>query len=379
MRDSREVPRDDFTAPSLSFRRILIAWTLYGCVVGLQQNLSASVRGDPMPFWAGFGLQLPQAWIWAALTPAILSLAARFPLRGPGWPRRLLLHVAVSAVFVFVVELAFELYLPWFPWPTRTPLVRRTLTLFALWATADSMLYWVVLAIGHVQQEAARVTAKARREAVLEEQLTHARLDALALRLQPHFLFNTLHAISTLVLESPKDANRMIARLSELLRLTLNRTRSPFVPLQQELELLEHYIALQELRFGDHLSIRLTVPPGVGSSAVPALLLQPIVENAVRHAIGAGNRAARVDIDVRREANHLRFDVQDNGSGFRTDDGSVEEGEGLRNTRARLREAYGDRHRFIVADSTLGGASVTIELPIESVAADGADGRARVE
>jgi len=372
MPDSRDVTAEGYAPPRFSARQVVIAWTLYGCVTAVQEDIAAALRGIPIPFWQGFGLQLPQAWIWAALTPVILRLGARFPLRGPGWPWRLLLHVAVSSVFVLMIHLVYEAYLPLL-WPQSAPLLKRTLSVYVLWVTADSMLYWVVLAIGHVKQEAARVAAKARREAVLEEHLARARLDALTLRLQPHFLFNTLHAISALVLERPKDANRMIARLSDLLRLTLSRTRTPFVPLRQELELLEHYIALQELRFGDHLSVNLVVSSDVSGGTVPALLLQPIVENAVRHAIGEGEQAARVDIVVGRVGNSLRLEVSDNGPGFRGGEGTLEEGEGLRNTRARLQEAYGDRQRLVLANGAAGGASVTIELPIEPAAPDGPD------
>jgi signal transduction histidine kinase len=313
----------------------------------------------------GFALDMPKVWIWAAMSPLILRLARRYPLHGPGWPARLLLHTVLSALFVLVGYLAFEIYYPWFPWPVDQPLMARTLRFFALSAVTDSLLYWVVLAFGHVEQEAARAVARERRATVLEEQLSRARLDALTVRLQPHFLFNTLHAISTLVLESPRNANRMITRLSDMLRLTLSRTRTPFVPLHQELELLEHYIAIQDLRFGDHLSINLTVAGDATSATVPALLLQPIVENAVRHAIGAGNPEARVDIEIRRVGDRLRLEVHDNGPGFKRDMAGLEEGEGLRNTRARLREAYGEHQLFALADRPEGGASVTIELPIE--------------
>jgi two-component system LytT family sensor kinase len=203
MPDSRELTEDGHTGTGFSFRRILLAWTVYGCLISLQQDVAASINGYPIPLWMGFALQFPQAWIWAAFTPVILRLARRFPLRGPGWSLRLMLHVMLSGVCVFVAYLAYEIYLPWFPWPQNTPLVTRTLQLFAVEALADSMLYWIVLAIGHVQQEAARAAAQAHREVVLEEQLSRARLDALTLRLQPYFLFNTLHAISALVTESP--------------------------------------------------------------------------------------------------------------------------------------------------------------------------------
>jgi two-component system, LytTR family, sensor kinase len=363
MRNSPAVTREGGPARVVTPAGIFIAWTLFGCVGALQDYLTQAMKGDPMPFWAGLALQLPPAWIWALYTPLILRLAHRFPLRGAGWPRRLLLHVGISTLLVLVTHVAFAFIQGLFPGQTG-PLVERTLRVFVLWVAADSMLYWVVLAIGHVEAESARVAETARHEAAMEKQLARARLDALTLRLQPHFLFNSLHAISALVLESPRDANRMITRLSDLLRLTLNRTRSSFVPLDQELDLLGHYIALQELRFGDHLSIKLTVSPDVGNAEVPALLLQPIVENAVRHAIGEGGRAARVDVFARRSANRLHLEVQDNGPGFEKAGTAVEEGEGLRNTRERLREAYGADQSLTLAASPSGGASVTITLPI---------------
>jgi two-component system, LytTR family, sensor kinase len=347
---------------ALTVRRILIAWAIYGCVASLQQDLSSSIRGMSISLWMGFALQLPQTALWAAFTPLILWLGRRFPLRGSGWPKRLLLHVGFSAVLVFAVHLTFELYLPWFPWPQSGTLITRTLDVFGLWAIADSMLYWVVLAIGHVQQVTEENRARQRRQVVLEEQLARARLDALTHRLQPHFLFNTLHAISSLVLEHPAAANEMLVRLSDLLRLTLSCTETPFVPLDQELELLEHYLALQEMRFGDRLVIELAVASGTPSALVPALLLQPLVENAVRHAIAGGARPARVRIGIGAAGVRLCCTVEDNGPGFR--DG-FEEGEGLRNTRARLAEAYGDRQELLLGAGRDGGASVTITIPVE--------------
>ncbi len=355
------------------FWRFAIGWTIYGVIASLQQDVSASIRGTPIPLWMGFALQLPQVCLWAAFTPLILKLGARFPLRGPGWPRRVLLHVAASGAVVLTIHLVFEIYLPWFPWEQSGSLITRTLDLFGIWAVADSMLYWVVLAIGHVQQEAARAAARERHEAVLEQQLARARFDALTLRLQPHFLFNTLHAISALVLDQPAAANSMIVRLSDLLRLTLRRTQSPFVPLRHELELVEHYLAIQQLRFGERLVVDVVVPPGLDDVNVPALLLQPLVENAVRHAIAGGAPVARVGITVELRGDRIRLSVADNGPGFGAD---VDEGEGLRNTRARLAEGYGGQQHMELGKSGSGGAEVIIEIPADAVGDDdpGADG-----
>ncbi len=366
MPDVAEREFHDLPGPGGRFitgRRIVVAWAIFGCISSLQTALSSSIHGYPIPLWMGFALQMPQIVVWAALTPLILWLGRRFPLRGAGWPARLLLHIAAGGFCVLLEQLAFEIYLPWFPWPQPVPFMTRTLQQFGLWAVADSLLYWVVLAIGHVEQEARRVVAKERQRSMLMSQLSRARLDALTIRLQPHFLFNTLHAISSLVLEKPREANRMIARLSELLRLTLHRTRSPFVPLHQELELLEHYIALQEMRFGDRLQISMTVDADTPMVDVPALLLQPIVENAVRYADCSPAGAPRVDILVRRTSDRLRLEVRDNGPGFPVVGSVIQEGEGLRNTRARLQEAYGDRQVFSLGSNAVGGATVIIEIP----------------
>jgi LytS/YehU family sensor histidine kinase len=198
----------------------------------------------------------------------------------------------------------------------------------------------------------------------LETQLVQARLDALGARLQPHFLFNTLHAISALVLEDAKAANRMITRLSELLRLTLSRSRTPLVPLEHELELLDHYVAIQEVRFSDKLEVRVAMEAGTAQAPVPSLLLQPLVENAIRHAIGGGHGAAVVEIRISRIPGGLRLEVRDNGPGFDAEAPSNAAGEGIRNTRERLEQLYGHRGRLLLQNGIPRGAVATIELPL---------------
>jgi LytS/YehU family sensor histidine kinase len=192
-----------------------------------------------------------------------------------------------------------------------------------------------------------------------------ARLDVLSGQLQPHFLFNTLHTISAFVLEDPKQANRMITRLSELLRHSFSREHGPLVTLEEELELLDHYVAIQEARFGDRLKVTFRVEAGTGAAKVPTFLLQPLVENAIRHGAALQGGVAEVEIAAVRAGDRLRLEVRDNGPGIpvvagRNGGGG---GVGIANTCARLAQLYGTGHRFELGNAPAGGAVATVEIP----------------
>jgi LytS/YehU family sensor histidine kinase len=221
----------------------------------------------------------------------------------------------------------------------------------AMYWTFNLLVYAMVAGLYH-----------AWRAARLEMQLVQARLDALVGQLQPHFLFNTLHTISAFVLEDPKQANRMITRLSELLRQSFNRERGPLVTLEEEFELLDHYVAIQEARFGDRLRVTFRVDPRAASAVVPTLLLQPLVENAIRHGVVPNGAVAEIEIAAIREGDRLHLEVRDNGPGL--NGRSRGAGLGLANTRARLLELYGPGHRFELTNAPApGGAVATIDIP----------------
>src|SRR6266487_3042720 len=189
--------------------------------------------------------------------------------------------------------------------------------LFAMYWTFNLLVYAMVAGLYH-----------AWRASRLEMQLVQARLDALVGQLQPHFLFNTLHTISAFVLEDPKQANRMITRLSELLRQSFNRDRGPLVTLEQELELLDHYVAIQEARFGDRLRVTFRVDPRAAAAVIPTLLLQPLVENAIRHGAVPNGGIAEVEIAAIRAGDLLHLEVRDNGPGFSADANGSRNGSG---------------------------------------------------
>jgi LytS/YehU family sensor histidine kinase len=228
----------------------------------------------------------------------------------------------------------------------------------------DSRLlaYLCIVTVSQAARHAVLSRQRGLRTRELEALLARAELQLLKLQLQPHFLFNALNAIAELAHNDPNNADLLIARLGHLLRLSLEQTGHQVIPLHQELRILQAYLDIEQTRFEDRLAVRTDMPPEVLEAGVPALLLQPLVENAIRH--GASPRTGRGEVAVRgsREGDRLRLEVRDTGSGF-PPGGQCREGLGLRNTRARLRQLYGPEQEFVLSNDPRGGAVVTIALP----------------
>jgi two-component system LytT family sensor kinase len=227
------------------------------------------------------------------------------------------------------------------------------------------MTYTTVVGFTYALGYHREVQARAVREAQLQTRLMEARLKTLEAELHPHFLFNTLHAISTLVHTNPESADRMISRLSDLLRLTFDRTGAARVPLQEELEFLQKYLEIEQTRFQDRLTVRYEIDPLTLDADVPRLILQPIVENAIKHGVSPRSGPGLVQITSRTEGNRLWLEVRDNGAGlsgsartqFRT-------GVGLANTRDRLECLYGEAQKLEFSERD-GGLTVRIGLPLQ--------------
>lgn len=222
-------------------------------------------------------------------------------------------------------------------------------------------LYGLIVAAERALAFAARARERELAASRLESHLHRARLENLRAQLRPHFLFNALHAISALMGRDLRRARQMMAQLSELLRLSLEGGDEHLVALSRELETLTAYVALQELRFGDRLDVAVDVEPSVRDLPVPRILLQPLVENCIHHALERRSGSCRVGVEARRRDDRLVLRVADDGPGFgerRT------EGVGLGNTRARLAALYGDAATLRTANRPTGGAEVTVELPV---------------
>ena len=229
------------------------------------------------------------------------------------------------------------------------------------------ILYWIVV-FGHSGWHYyQRFRERELQTMQLQRELSDAKLEALRMQLNPHFLFNTLHAISALIHENPEAADRVLARLSELLRLSLDQTKAQEVPLREELAFLDRYLEIEQTRFSDRLSIDKEIAPETQEALVPYLILQPLVENAIRHGIEPREEHGKLAIRARRNNGSLELQVTDNGAGLPDKgDRSVREGIGLSNTRSRLRHLYGDKSRLELVSAQGGGLEARIEIPFHT-------------
>lgn len=234
------------------------------------------------------------------------------------------------------------------------------------------VLYWVVVLVFYLVEYYRRYQHGVVHAAHLNGELAQAQLRWLKSRLHPHFLFNTLHTISALVREDPETAERMIARLSDLLRLALRDSAMQEVELRQELEYLDIYLDIERVRFDDRLSVRFDIQPDTARALVPGLLLQPIVENAIRHGIGGRTGQGVIRIQSSREGSRLCLSVVDNGVGLRTaTDEDVREGVGLSSVRGRLERLYGRSHSLVLRNLPAGGMEARITFPFISTETQG--------
>jgi LytS/YehU family sensor histidine kinase len=233
----------------------------------------------------------------------------------------------------------------------------------------DVMWYAVIVTFVYLFDEYRESRDHEVRTAQLEARLAQAQLHALRLQLQPHFLFNTLNTISSVLYDDPRTADEMIARLSELLRATLRTSGRQEVTLEEELWFLDLYVDIMRARFDEKLVVALDVDPAAREALVPQLLLQPLVENAIKH--GAGPRAtASIDVRARRDGDGLVLEVRDHGPGLGADASPAGHGVGLTNTMERLERLYGAGHGLTFREADGGGLSVGIRIPFRSAAAD---------
>jgi two-component system LytT family sensor kinase len=303
----------------------------------------------------------------------ILPAARRFPLWGSMWKPHLPLHVLALLDFSALKTLTM--------WGLRIPLwyaaglgsydYGAMLYRFPMEAANDVFGYF--LFVGIVQFWDAWVARQERelREARLEAALHETRLQALQGQLQPHFLFNTLNTISSVMYADPAQADRLISRLSDLLRSSLSAPERPEVGLEEELDILDRYVELMSARFGDRMTVEVSVAPNARESMVPVFLLQPLVENAIHHGVARRSGPGRIDISVERVGPKLRIVVADDGPGIDGDPAAaVGKGVGLRNTRERLAHLYGGVASLHLQNGEAQGLQVFVELPFRAASKD---------
>jgi len=356
------------TSDRAATRFLIVAALLFGLVLGaletLQQfawyalrEVKIDVANTTLNTFVPWLLLLP-------FLPLVVRLAERWPLGQGRWRRHLPGHVLVTLAMVLLHQLLVARIISWVqPLPPGVPVAAFWIKLVTFRIAVDALVYWVIVGAVH----AARATREAReREQAasrLEASLAEARLTALRGQLQPHFLFNSLNAVSTLALRGDRDGvTRALSTLSELLRITLETHQTQELPLAEELAFLDRYLELQQLRFGERLTIVRRIDEEALDAAVPAMLTQPLVENALRHGIEREPGAGRVEIRTELEGDRVILEVLDSGPGFHAP-GAPGEGIGLANTRARLAALYGSAARLVCGDAHGGGGRVTISIP----------------
>ncbi|BET68576.1 histidine kinase [Opitutales bacterium ASA1] len=346
----------------------LSLWTLVGLAFAGQFYLSSNLLGRSIPWSEAVGYALGDWYVWAVLSIAIVWFARRMsPESGVSW-RTGAAHLAAAVVFSCAFAALRSLVAQAHGWlvgePSGFAEVFRPLLVKTF--PFNLLIYGVIVTVSHAIDYYRKYHARTVQALELEKHLTEARLQALLRQLKPHFLFNALNGIASLMYSDVAAADRMLVRLSELLRLAMAHSGAPTAPLRDEIAFLEKYLEIERIRFRDRLSVTFDVPPELLAAHVPSLLLQPIAENAVRHGMEPHARPGSIEILARRSGDELVLEVRDNGAGLPT---GVErfdrEGIGLSNTRARLAEIYGEAHRFALGRSPTGGLSVTIAVPLE--------------
>lgn len=358
--------------PWLETALVFAAWTVFGLIMANQFYMQLELMGRPASWGPVLRHGLFEAYLWAFITLAIFGLTRRYPLERGRLLRRIPVHLAgvvVLALLRVVIMVETSRHVDWLGARTFD---RQYYGWFHIY-----MLFCVLLVgIAHAVLYHGRYREHERAAQRLAAGLTEARLQALKLQLQPHFLFNTLNAISALIPAEAKPARRMVARLGDLLRIALEHEETQQVTLREELAFLEPYLEIEQARLGDRLTVVMDIAAETLDARVPHLMLQPLVENAIRHGIAPRIEPGRIEIAASRGATdgqlHLR--VQDDGAGLNPEgDHRTRKGVGLANIQSRLEQLYGGAHRFEPANGPQGGFVVRIDLPFRREPAAAAD------
>src|SRR5260370_14680301 len=342
-----------------------LGWTLIGLfyLTKMGMNGPSAAYGDSLKY------SLTYWYIWGALTPVIIMVDRRLPAARDAILRRGLLHVPLSFLFTALYVYGLEGARSLVGLPSAFALSPHPLQM--TWLDGSFhwyyLVYWLIVGIYAAFDYSKILRERQLRTGELDRLLTESRLNTLRSQLHPHFLFNTLNAISAHVERNPRVARRMLEQLGDLLRLSLERAEQQEIPLEQELAFLDRYLALQKVRFEDRLDVEVDVEPATLHCLVPTFLLQPLVENAIKHGIAPRSSRGLVRLSAWRENEDLRLRVTDDGpglpDGWRLD---THQGVGLSNTMGRLEQLYGGSgHAFKIGDGLEAGVSVDVRLRSE--------------
>jgi len=347
-------------------KRLLIAagWLLVVIFFGTQWYGYDAAHGFSDPFFYYLGWA---CYLWGVITPFVLWLALKYPIDSESWRRAIPLHVAASLLLT-AGPLSVEAGFAWLRAGDQWTLAAAVLHYLKQHLQIAMLSYWILAGAVQFYRVYDQARARELRAAQLEARLADAQIESLRTQLQPHFLFNTLQAATTLLHEDPNGAEDILLRLSELLRISLEEMRTQEIPLAREIEFLEHYVLIQQRRFGDRLRFEFQIDAGLFDCAVPAMVLQPLVENAIQHGISRHKEDDVVTIRAIRNRTSLELEVANLTSSL----GDAAErlasrGMGLSNTRERLRQLYGGLQTFHLFDLKPRGVCVRLSIPIRQL------------
>jgi len=349
------------------FILIVSCATFIALIYGARSILAAAGRQQPIDWVRQFGFEFVYWYVWAALVPLVIWFARRFDLQRDA--TKSVLALIAFGLLIAPLQATIEFSLAYSidflrGVPAAEMLQRRRILLPAIaLETLPNIVVYALIVCGHYAYDYyQKYREREIRSVELEGRLAQAELQNLKMQLHPHFLFNTLHTISVLMMRDANLANRMLIRLSDLLRITLDSTGSHMVPLKQELDFLRGYLEIEQTRFQDRLTVNIDVQPAALDVQVPNLILQPLVENAIRHGIASQPGNGTIHLRAAPDGPNLRLQVSDDGPGL---DGSFKKGIGLTNTEARLRQLYGASHSFDIRNLPgKRGVEVTIMIPL---------------
>jgi two-component system, LytTR family, sensor kinase len=350
---------------------LFFGWTLVGLVfAAVSYGVALSQNDRRFGVAAALKLNLVLFYLWGVFSLLIFRFSRRFRV---DFRRLQLRNLAAQLPTIIVFALVHETLLLAILWTMTSHSAGESTSIRDYYARHFGYGFYIDLIIASLIVIGAHALlyyddfrAAEVQQSSLKAQLAQAQLKALKMQLQPHFLFNTLHSISSLVLEDPPKANSMIARLGDFLRLTLENSDRQLITLKEEIDFLRTYLEIEQVRFGDRLTVAFELEPATLSAAVPHLILQPVVENAIQHAVAPRATRSHIDVAAKRLDGLLRLEVRDDGPGIPAN-GEAEDRQrvGLNNVRARLDQIYGRDFRFELATRLEGGLTVVMEIPFQ--------------
>jgi two-component system, LytTR family, sensor kinase len=346
---------------------VLSIATVVALIYAVRNALGSVTLGRPVDWWWGVAFEFNYWYVWAAYTPLVLWVANRFRPDNTSRLRFVVAQFGLGLVIALAqsatewgLALAIE-YLRRVPADELTRRIQQAKRGIPFGVFTNIIIYSLIIAGHYGYQYYRSFRERQLRSAELETLLARADLQNLKSQLQPHFLFNTLNTISVLMRRDPAAANQTLVRLSDLLRISLNNVGAHEVSLREELNFLDGYLEIEQTRFQDRLQIRRSIEPGAMAGAVPNLILQPLVENAIKHGIARRPGPGTIEITAMCKASNLHLEVRDDGPGLTNLHG--QNGVGLSNTRRRLQQLYGSQHEFHIRAAAGGGVSVTVVIP----------------